>query len=108
MIGICHSKPYLASIPPVDSEIPPVGDANPPVGDSIPPDTLSAGAKTIEQKIIEFCSEPRGILEIAGMLGYKDKKTVHKYLDPLLTQGRIARTIPDKPNSKNQKYITIK
>ena len=42
------------------------------------------------------------------MLGYKDKKTVRKYLNPLLAQGRIARTIPGKPNSKNQKYITIK
>ena len=93
--------PVEDAIPSVDGEIPPVGDANPPV---IPPEE----GKNVEQKIIEFCSEPRGILEIADMLGYKDKKTVHKYLDPLLTQGRIARTILDKPNSKNQKYITIK
>ena len=42
------------------------------------------------------------------MLGYKDKITVRKYLDSLLEQGRIARTIPDKPNSKNQKYIAVK
>ena len=41
-------------------------------------------------------------------LGYKDKKTVRKYLDPLVKQGRIAMTIPDKPTSRNQKYITIK
>ena len=33
---------------------------------------------------------------------------VHKYLDPLILQGRIALTVPDKPNSKNQKYVTIR
>ena len=55
-----------------------------------------------------FCSEPKGILEIAEYLHYKDKKSVHKYLDPLILQGRIALTVPDKPNSKNQKYVTIR
>lgn len=64
--------------------------------------------KTKEQIIIDFCDEPRGILEIAEQLGYKDRKTVHKYLDPLIEQGRIAMTVPGKPNSRNQKYVTIR
>ena len=42
------------------------------------------------------------------MLGYTDKRTVRKYLDPLIKSGRIAMTVPDKPTSKNQKYITVK
>ena len=46
-------------------------------------------------------------LDIAKWLGYKEKKTVRKYLAPLLEQGRIAMTVPDKPNSRLQKYITI-
>ena len=50
----------------------------------------------------------KNILEIAKYLGYKDKKTVRKYLNPLIEQGRIARTIPDKPNSRLQKYVTIR
>lgn len=41
-------------------------------------------------------------------LQYKDRKTVRKYLKPLIKQGRIAMAIPDKPNSSRQKYITIK
>jgi hypothetical protein len=45
--------------------------------------------------------------EIADWLGYKDKKTVRKYIEPLLEMGRMARTIPDKPTSNYQKYITI-
>ena len=68
---------------------------NPPVNDD----------KT--QIIISYCREAHSIREIAKMLGYKDKKTVRKYLDPLLDDGRIAMTIPDKPNSRNQKYITV-
>ena len=60
-----------------------------------------------EELITEFCHTPRSISEIADLLGYKDKRSVRKYIDVLLVQGRIARTIPDKKNSKNQKYITI-
>jgi len=42
------------------------------------------------------------------MLGYSDKRTVRKHLNPLIEQGRISMTVPEKPNSKNQKYITVK
>ena len=70
--------PVETGISPVDCEIPPDGDTNPPV---TPPEEENTRSK----KIIEFCSEPYGILEIADMLRYKDKKTVCKYLTPLLT-----------------------
>ena len=60
------------------------------------------------ERILRFCVEAKNIQEIMEHLGYRDKKTVRKYLTPLLQQGRISMTIPDKPNSKNQKYITIK
>lgn len=61
-----------------------------------------------EARIITFCSEARSIQEIMEHLQYKDRKTVRKYLKPLIKQGRIVMTIPDKPNSSKQKYITIK
>jgi len=60
------------------------------------------------ERILEFCIVPRGILEIVEMLGVKEKKTARKYITPLLNMGRLAMTVPDKPNSKNQKYITIR
>ena len=65
--------------------------------------------KDIQKKnqILSYCRHPHGIIEIAAELGYKDKRSVRKYLNSLLSEGRIARTIPDKPNSKNQKYITL-
>ena len=62
----------------------------------------------IEESILDFCIEPKGILEIAKFLAYDDKRTVRKYIKPLLETGRLAMTIPDKPNSSKQKYITIK
>jgi len=93
----------------------PVSVANAPV--NAPVDALVGNAKktdkeknplTIEEQIMVFCSHPKSILEIAKHLGYKDKRSIRKHLHPLLEQGRVAMTLPEKPNSRLQKYITIK
>ena len=63
---------------------------------------------TQTKRILEFCTSPRGILEIADMLWYKQKKSVRRYLKPLVEQGRLAMTIPDRPNSSSQKYVTVR
>lgn len=78
---------------------------NPPVIPPVIPPVEEAPNQ--EKMILEFCIEAKTVLEIGKMLGYKDKKTIRKYLNPLIEQGRIAMTIPDKPNSKNQKYISV-
>lgn len=62
---------------------------------------------TIQSKILMFCQEQRTKREIAEYCGYKDVKNfTAKYLHPLITSGHIQMTIPDKPNSQNQKYIS--
>lgn len=44
--------------------------------------------------------------EIMKRLGIKSKETLRgSYLNPAIENGLIRMTIPDKPNSKNQKYI---
>lgn len=44
--------------------------------------------------------------EIMRRLKIKSKETLRKtYLNPALDNGLIKMTLPDKPNSKNQKYI---
>ncbi|MBQ7280143.1 MAG: putative DNA binding domain-containing protein [Bacteroidales bacterium] len=56
--------------------------------------------------IISFCSIPRSMTEIMEHIGLKHRYNVkHKYIDPLIDSGVLMMTIPDKPNSRNQKYI---
>lgn len=44
-------------------------------------------------------------IEIQGLLSLKNRKNFRKYyLKPALDSGLIEMTIPDKPNSKHQKY----
>ena len=63
-------------------------------------------SQSIEEKIVEFCKEPRSGAEIAAYCGFKDVKNFReRYLTPLLGT-RIQMTIPDKPTSRFQKYIT--
>ncbi len=43
---------------------------------------------------------------IMGMLGLKSKETFRKnYMNPALELELVRMTIPDKPNSKNQRYV---
>lgn len=57
-------------------------------------------------RIIEFCSRPRSKSEIMDYLGMKDKVNFRrKYLIPMVNDGRLLMTIPEKPTSKNQKYV---
>lgn len=43
--------------------------------------------------------------ELMGIMGFSERSTFRKnYLKPALDSGAIERTIPDKPNSRNQKY----
>ena len=49
---------------------------------------------------------PLSANEIMIRLRVKSKETLRaNYLNPALENGLIKMTIPDKPNSKNQKYI---
>lgn len=62
-----------------------------------------------EDQILHFCEVPRSKKEIAEYMGYKDAKSFGiRYLAPMLKSGRLEMTIPDKPKSRNQKYIKTK
>lgn len=43
--------------------------------------------------------------EFMGLVGRRNFS--EKYIKPLLNAGKIEMTIPDKPNSKNQKYKKV-
>lgn len=55
--------------------------------------------------ILEFCVIPRSMTEILDHMGMKHRYNVkHRYLDPLIEGGFLEMTIPEKPNSRSQKY----
>ena len=46
--------------------------------------------------------------DIMARLGLKSKETLRKnYINPAIELGLIRMTIPDKPNSKNQRYVKV-
>ena len=58
--------------------------------------------------ILEFCNEPKSVKEIMEYIGLRHRPTfMYDYLNPLLEKGKLQMTIPDKPKSRNQKYVTI-
>ena len=62
----------------------------------------------LTDQILAFCLEPRSKAEIVEHCGYKNAKGFTKrYLRPLLDNGQLKMTIPDKPRSQHQKYVTI-
>ncbi|MCR1840299.1 Fic family protein [Murimonas intestini] len=69
-----------------------------------PDDTLSEYVKKL-LNAMDF-EVPYSAAAIMQRLGIKSRETLRKnYLDPALKMGLVIRTIPDKPNSKNQRYI---
>jgi len=46
--------------------------------------------------------------DIMAGLGLKSKETLRKnYINPAIELGLIHMTIPDKPNSRNQRYVKV-
>lgn len=55
--------------------------------------------------IIDFCSTARSMTEIMEHVGMKHRNNLKcRYINPLLESGFLVMTIPDKPNSRSQKY----
>lgn len=62
---------------------------------------------TAAQKLSIFCEKARTMSEMVNFLGWKDRAKFRKrFIDPLIEKGIIEMTIPDKPQSSNQRYIT--
>ena len=74
-----------------------------PVSDQVS-DQVNDGV--VVGKILEFCKIPRTKKEISAYIGYKNLTYLTRtYIRPLLESGRLVYTIPEKPQSRLQKYI---
>ena len=73
-----------------------------------PQDTpQDAPQDSLEKSILNFCIQPKSKKEIADNFDYSDAKGFAKrHLEPLIQQGLLKFTIPEKPTSRNQKYIS--
>ena len=76
-----------------------------------PQDTHQVAPQDLEQRLVElteFCVMPRSKREMMDFIGLTDTKNFReRYLVPLLKAEKIEITIPDKPNSRNQKYKKV-
>ena len=64
---------------------------------------------TVSKQTFAFCTTPKSKKELAVFCGFKDLRNFTlKYINPLLESGQLEMTIPDKPKSRNQKYITVR
>lgn len=60
-----------------------------------------------ENGILMYCMTERSATEISNFHGIKDKSYFRKkYIMPLVESNLLEMTIPDKPNSRLQKYKT--
>ena len=60
-------------------------------------------------EILSYCTVPKSLVDIMSHLGLKDRVNFKRlYIDPLLAEGKLSMTEPDRPTSRNQKYMAVK
>lgn len=71
-------------------------------------DAAPAQEKPAAATLLEYCQEPRSRKEIAQFLKMKTASyAMDRYIRPLLEEGKLEMTIPNKPKSTHQKYRTV-
>lgn len=59
-----------------------------------------------EESLIDFCSTARSREEIIAFVGKSKNYTMAKIVMPLVESGKLMLTIPDKPKSPKQRYVS--
>jgi ATP-dependent DNA helicase RecG len=62
-----------------------------------------------DAQVLELCLEPKAFNELIKVMNWTDRtKFRRRFLTPLVEQRLIEMTVPDKPNSRLQKYVITK
>lgn len=62
-----------------------------------------------KKRILEFCVMERTLEDIMQQFGMSHRTYFRRtYINPLLDDCLLKMMIPDKPTSKNQRYVTTK
>ena len=67
---------------------------------------LQEGASLAEE-IISFCQIPRSRAELVEFVGKSRTYTMTQIIQPLVDGGKLRMTVPDKPKSSKQRFVSI-
>ena len=71
-------------------------------------DAVQVAGQVTVQDILNYCMTPRTRQEIQTFCKLAGRNNFSKlYLKPLLESGKLQMTLPDKPSSRKQKYVTV-
>lgn len=69
------------------------------------PMKISESSSDAASALIQFCVTPKSRSEIAAFVGKTPYYAMTKYVQPLVDSGKLLLTIPEKPRSRNQRYV---
>jgi ATP-dependent DNA helicase RecG len=68
---------------------------------------ISKGKGDINESLLQFCKKPRSREEIVAFTGFSQYYSMSKLIKPLIDAGKIYMTIPEKPRSRNQRFVSV-
>ena len=60
---------------------------------------------SLAEAIVEFCSIPRTRAELIAFTGKSRTYTMSQLVQPLVDNGSLKLTLPQKPKSSKQKFV---
>ena len=67
--------------------------------------SVSAGSD-VRGALLDFCRLPRSRADIVKFVGLSQYYAMRTLVTPLVAEGRLKLSIPDKPKSRHQRYVT--
>ncbi len=64
-------------------------------------------SKNTDADFLDYCKTPRSRDEIANYFGMSRYYVMKEIVSPLIETGQLKMTIPDKPKSKNQRFVSV-
>lgn len=59
-----------------------------------------------QKQLLEYCRQPRSRKEISKHVGKTQNYVMQQFIQPLLQQNVLRMTMPEKPKSRYQKFVT--
>ena len=69
---------------------------------------VSETSRITDYDILEYCKTPRSRDELQKFTGFSRYYTMSKIVQPLIDNGKLHLTMPDKPKSSHQRYYSTK